>query len=417
VSEHPDPSVEVHPVRRNLTFSIIVPVYNEEEAIGQTIKQVLESRAGIKALNPEISEVECIVVDDGSRDRSREILRGYSEVRVIEHPVNRGYGAALKTGFKHGRGEILGFLDGDGTCSPVAFGEMIRTLLNEDADIVLGSRMINKRTGMPILRRVGNTLYAYLLSWLVDKRVTDTASGMRVFKRSVLPRLSALPNGLDFTPAMSTQALHEKMRVSEIPVPYDERSGPSKLSVAKDGVRFLATILRIARLYNPLKFFGIAGLSLFLFGIVLGIRPMWDYVRFGLVTEGDMVRFFLLMVLIISGINVTHFGAFMNNVLAIMHHREPYRNDIWHKYIFRRAIMTHLDKVGIGLSLLGAVLFGRAIYQQLFLGQITVHWTLILLASTFFLVGVQLFMGTFLIKILQELQVRPGYDDGTNKHG
>jgi hypothetical protein len=216
----------------------------------------------------------------------------------------------------------------------------------------------------------------------------------------------ALPDGLNFTPAMSTQALHENLRVCEIPIPYDERSGASKLSVAKDGVRFLMTILGIARLYNPLKFFGIAGLSLFLLGIALGIRPMWDYIRFGIVTEGDIVRFFLLMVLIICGVNVTHFGAFMNNVLAIMHHSDPWRNDVWHKYIFRRSIMTHLDKVGICLLLVGAVLFGRAIYQQILLGHITLHWVLILVASTFFLVGLQLFMGTFLIKILQELQVR-----------
>src|SRR5262249_2242531 len=159
---------------------------------------------------------------------------------------NRGYGAAIKAGFAVAKGEMLGFLDADGTCDPLFFRELCRTCKEEHADIVIGSRL-NAQSCMPLVRWLGNVLYAFLLGVLSSRAVTDTASGMRVLLRSVLSKIYPLPDGMNFTPAMSAKALLDSgLTLAEVPMPYSERVGVSKLKVFSDGVRFLQTIIDIA---------------------------------------------------------------------------------------------------------------------------------------------------------------------------
>ncbi|MBN2105763.1 glycosyltransferase family 2 protein [bacterium] len=389
-----------------MILSIVIPAYNEEDAIAGTIQNVLEAKTEILKKNPGLSEIECIVVDDGSRDNTASVVKQFKNVRLVQHERNRGYGAALKTGFAEGRGGLLAFLDGDGTCSAEFFADMCHELTEKNADIVIGSRMMRKDTGMPIQRKIGNRIFAILLSWIVGRKITDTASGMRVFKKSILPRLYPLPDGLNMTPAMSTQALHEGLNIIEMPICYAERTGKSKLNAVTDGFRFLNSILSIARLYNPLKFFGMIGLTILFLGIILAVKPVMEYVQTGHIPERDIYRFFVIMVFFITGINITHFGAFMNNVLSIMHRREIQPDDKLHRTLFKPELMMHLDKVGIIFMIAAAVLNWRTVYQYIAFQNITVHWSLIITGTTLFLVGVQLFMGTFLIKILQELRDR-----------
>ncbi len=126
-------------------------------------------------------------------------------MKVIVFRENRGYGAAIKEGWRIGRGTLLGFLDADGTCDPRYFASMCETALTEDADIVLGSRL-GPNSKMPKVRRLGNRIYAFLLGLLCGRAITDTASGMRVVRRRSLKYLYPLPDGLHFTPSMSASA-------------------------------------------------------------------------------------------------------------------------------------------------------------------------------------------------------------------
>ncbi len=129
-------------------------------------------------------------------------------VTLVRHPKNKGYGAALKTGFSQARGELIGFLDADGTYPPEYFPKLCESALN-GADLVIGSRMAGADSQMPVTRRIGNFFFASLLSILGRQKVTDSASGMRVFKREILEQIYPLPDGLNLTPVMSTRALHE----------------------------------------------------------------------------------------------------------------------------------------------------------------------------------------------------------------
>jgi glycosyltransferase involved in cell wall biosynthesis len=164
------------------TLSIVVPALNEEAGIASIIERVLATRPALCRVG--ISDTELIVVDDGSRDATARIASGYSTVRLIRHLHNLGYGAALKTGFCAAAGDLVGFLDADGTYPPEAFPALCSEALR-GADLVVGSRRSGSKSEMPIIRQVGNLLWSGLVSLLGNHRVLDPASGMRVFRKAV----------------------------------------------------------------------------------------------------------------------------------------------------------------------------------------------------------------------------------------
>ncbi|MBI1745205.1 MAG: glycosyltransferase family 2 protein [Acidobacteria bacterium] len=386
-----------------MIFSLVIPAYNEENGIADIIRRTLQAKAAILAVDG-INELEVIVVNDGSKDHTAEVVASFKEVRLIQHSSNRGYGAALKTGFESASGHLIGFLDADGTYPPEFFPKLIKSLLAEKADMAIGSRMMGARSGMPVTRYIGNRLFAWLLSWIVGKKITDTASGLRVFRKEALNQLYPLPDGLDLTPAMSTKAIHEKLKIIETPMPYAERVGRSKLSVVKDGVRFFNTIVGIARLYNPLKFFGILGAILILLGVILAMGPVTHYLRFRRVEDYEVYRLFTIMVLWVTGINVISFGAFCNSLLGVIHGKPVHTQSAWSTYIFRPPIMRNLDKVGYVLIAVAIALNHKTIIEYVTTRQIDVHWSYIFTGATLFLVGVQLAMTSFLLKVVEELR-------------
>ena len=158
------PAADDAPRSRPASLSVVIPALNEENGIDAILQRVLAQRDGLAAEG--IDTLEVIVVDDGSKDRTAERIRTYADVRLIQHPVNRGYGAALKTGFNAATGDLLAFLDADGTYPPESFPELCRAIEEHDADLIIGSRMLSGESEMPLVRRVG--------------RLSDSASGMRV---------------------------------------------------------------------------------------------------------------------------------------------------------------------------------------------------------------------------------------------
>src|SRR5690349_10518283 len=119
-------------------LSIVIPAYNEEDAIEAILTQCLAAREPLKKATG-LSEVEVIAVDDGSKDRTRELAGKFKEARLLVHPQNRGYGAALMTGFEAATGDYLSFLDADGTCDPLAFADLFKALEREKADMAVGN--------------------------------------------------------------------------------------------------------------------------------------------------------------------------------------------------------------------------------------------------------------------------------------
>jgi len=232
------------------------------------------------------------VVSDGSTDRTVELASRYRDhVKLIVFPKNRGYGAAIKEAWAQSNADLLGFLDADGTCEPRFFSQLINALKTHDADIALGCRL-NEGTKMPWLRRLGNVLFASTLTLLSSSTLRDTASGMRVVRRTCLPALLPLPDGLHFTPAMSARAiLSARTKIVEIDMPYHEREGESKLHPAKDGLRFLRAILDAALLYRPARPLAILGCLWLALAVTLMLTPTAYYLRHHAVQEWMIYRF------------------------------------------------------------------------------------------------------------------------------
>jgi hypothetical protein len=270
---------------------IAIPALNEEASIQQVIARCLEARPEIIETSP-VTEVDITVVSDGSTDRTVELASRYSDqVKLIVFPKNRGYGAAIKEAWAQSNADLLGFLDADGTCEPRFFSQLINALKTHDADIALGCRL-NESTKMPWLRRLGNVLFASTLTLLSSSTFRDTASGMRVVRRTCLPALLPLPDGLHFTPAMSARAiLSARTKIVEIDMPYHEREGESKLRPGKDGLRFLRAILDAALLYRPARPLAILGCLWLGLAVALMLAPTAYYLRHHAVQEWMIYRF------------------------------------------------------------------------------------------------------------------------------
>ena len=276
---------------------IVIPALNEEQSIESIIRRSLEARAQIIEGSP-VTAVNITVVSDGSTDRTVERARRYADsVKLIVFEKNRGYGAAIKEAWRQSDADLLGFLDADGTCDPNFFADLCRTLVSEQADVVLGSRL-NQASKMPLIRRVGNRGFASLLRALSSSRVRDTASGMRVVRRTSVGRLLPLPDGLSFTPAMTARAvLGATAKIVEVDMPYHEREGESKLRLGRDTALFLRVIFEAAFLYRPARPLAIIGLVAFAVASAWMLYPILYYVEHRRVQEWMIYRFLVSQVL------------------------------------------------------------------------------------------------------------------------
>ena len=252
--------------------------------------------------------------------------------------MNRGYGAALKTGFSAARYGLVGFLDADATYPPESFADLCVPVLAGDADLVIGSRMAGAKSEMPPTRRLGNFMFAQLLSLIGRTTVTDSASGMRVFRRETLDILSPLPDGLNLTPVMSTRAVHEDVRVLEVPIPYEERKGRSHLNVVRDGFRFLETIIWTAMTYNPVRILGLIGLAGM--GIAAAVGVGLGLLRLQGVTSLGPLGIYAVFAAVVcgaAGASVFALGASFNYLVSLFH-RRPIRQGLFKKPLFKTPI-------------------------------------------------------------------------------
>jgi len=385
-------------------LSIVIPAYNEERGIAQIIERTLSIRPRLREVG--VDDMELLVVDDGSRDRTAEIAACYPEVRLIRHTVNRGYGAALKTGFNHARGNLLGFLDADGTYPPEYFPELCQVALQEGADLVIGSRMSGAESEMPLVRRVGNILFAGLVSILGNHRVRDSASGMRVIRREVLSRLYPLPDGLNFTPVMSTRAIHEQVRMREVAIPYKERVGRSKLNALRDGVRFLRTIIWTALNYNPVRVLGLAGLGLggiagLIGTVIVGMR-LSGITRLG---PWGVVAVFVAALSAVAGVTLFSLGATFNYLVSLFH-KQPIRQGLFGNPVFDRPLERHFGWMGLVAMAAGLVLGAGSLGFALGGWPMERLWLYLLGAAMLVLTGLQLSVFWVIMRVLEELNQR-----------
>lgn len=240
-TEQPDDYADCEP------FSLIVPVYNEVDGVVDTL-QTIHQRLRKLALSYEI-----IVVDDGSTDGTAQQLAACPFVRVIRHGQNRGYGAALKTGIRHAKHELIVITDGDGSYDNDQIPDMVR--LAKQQDMVVGSRT-GANVEYSFVRSIPKWFLKRFAQWLSRSPIPDLNSGLRVMRKEVVYRyFNLLPNGFSFTTTITVSMLSNGYRVLYEPTGYRRRVGRSKIQPIRDTLRFTQLILRTGMYFAPLRVF------------------------------------------------------------------------------------------------------------------------------------------------------------------
>jgi glycosyltransferase involved in cell wall biosynthesis len=268
-------------------LSIIIPAYNEEGAIGETV-------VAIQELNLEAAEI--LVVDDGSSDATGRVAEA-AGARVISHPYNIGNGAAVKSGIRASRGKVLVFLDGDGQHDPKDIPRLLAHIPRYH--MVVGARQRGSQTHAH--RSFANMVYNKFASFVAKFKIEDLTSGFRAMRRKDAVRFCDMfPNTFSY-PTTSTLAFIRSGRsVKYIPIKTKYRVGKSKIKLVNDGFEFLIIIMKIALTFSPLRVFMPVSSFLFFLGVGRYIQTYILYGRFtnfaGLAMNSAFIVFMLGLV-------------------------------------------------------------------------------------------------------------------------
>jgi glycosyltransferase involved in cell wall biosynthesis len=232
----------------NPGISFIMPAFNEGPAIVVSLERLIKSLAGIKL------PCEIILVNDGSTDNTRLLLSKFTDVKIINHPVNVGYGNALKSGIRTARYDWVGIVDADGSYPIEDLPKLIAEMQN-GFDMVIGIRANMEQLDKPV-KRMSRWLYGKVLNLVVKCNIADANSGFRVFKREMaLSFLPFLCGTFSFTTSLTILATGNYFFVKQVPIQYHPRTGKSKVKHVRDSIRTLQYIVQGITFFNPIKFF------------------------------------------------------------------------------------------------------------------------------------------------------------------
>ena len=258
---------------QNYKFSIVVPCYNEEDAVEQTIKEILDTLDNWKKKKEVKLFFEMIFINDGSKDKTSSVLfelaKKYTKLTIIDSAINCGYGASLKKGILASKYDCIVITDADGTYPNERIPELVEGL--QKNDMLIGAR-IGKNVRIPLLRRPAKWLLLKYARWMSNADIKDLNSGLRSMRKEKIYRFwNMLPNAFSFTSTI-TLAMHiEGLRVSYLPIDYHTRIGKSSIKPFQDTLRFFSLVLRTVLYFKPLQVFGLIGLAILALSISIGI--------------------------------------------------------------------------------------------------------------------------------------------------
>jgi glycosyltransferase involved in cell wall biosynthesis len=257
----------------SLRIAVILPCYNEEAAIAETV-------AGFCSALPGAT---IYVYDNNSRDRTIELARGAGA--VVRSERQQGKGHVVRRMFADIDADIYVMADGDLTYDPKAAPEMVRMLVDEQYDMVVGTRQHEAAEAYRGGHVIGNRLFTGLLARLFGRSFTDIFSGYRVFSRRFVKSFPVLSEGFEIETEISVHALELRMPVGELVTSYGARpeGSASKLSTYRDGWRILKTIGTLYRVERPVLFYGGIGALLIVTAIILAVPLLLTYLDTGLV--------------------------------------------------------------------------------------------------------------------------------------
>jgi len=288
---------EIYSENTPIEVSVVIPCYNEENAIQQVIEDVRS------AMNGTTYAYEILIVDDCSTDSTPDRAEEKG-VRLIRRKRNGGSGASRKTGIIAARGEYIAMLDADGTYTADDIPKLLEHF--PDWDQINGARTSEEGT-MKLFRVPAKWLIRQLAIYLSGVHIPDLNTGLKAFKRTVMMKyMWVMPDGFSCVTTMTLAFLCNGYAVKWIPTKYHKRIGESKFHPIKDTSRYLSTVVRMVMYFNPLRVFMPISLVLFLVGIA---RALYDVIVHQWLQEGDIL-------LILGGILIGVIGLLADLIVA-----------------------------------------------------------------------------------------------------
>lgn len=283
---------------------VMIPAYNEEKTIGKVIKEVPRKIEGI-------DEVEVLVINDGSTDNTVKVAKEAGADKIVGFKENKGLAPAFRTGLETALGmgaDIIVNTDADFQYDQKQIPDLIKPILDGEADMVLGSRFKGWIEHMPSKKKIGNKIATWVTRAASGYPVSDAQTGFRALTKETALRLNVVSN---YTYVQETilQAINNGLIIKEIPVNFRRREGESRLisNVFGYAKRGAPIILRTYRDYNPLKVFSIIGGIITLLGFLAGLRVLVHYFKTGMVGP-YLPSAVLTVVLLIVGFQVIILG-------------------------------------------------------------------------------------------------------------
>ena len=272
-------------------LTVIIPVFNEEASVIETLNNIHS------VLSNQNIEYEVIAVDDGSTDRTKELLKDRDDIILISRDINRGYGFSIKEGVQKSTGDLILIIDADGSY-PV---HEISTLINESSsyDMVIGERS-GENVSIGPFNRFGKLLLRLLTYSLTSDWIKDINSGLRIFKKELfLKYWSIIPDGFSLTTTLTVASLIEKHEIKFIPIDYYERIGKSKIRPLQDFFNFVILVFRIVSFFKPLRFY--LPISIF-FLIAAILRAIRDILLFNSIETAAVLLFIIAIQTLFFGL-------------------------------------------------------------------------------------------------------------------
>ena len=286
----------------------IIAALNEEETIGTV---VIKTKRHVDTV---------IVVDDGSKDKTAEVGR-LAGAEVISHIENRGKGEALKTGFERAdelAADIVVTIDADFQHNPDDIPTVISPILEGEADMVIGSRFLNKahKKDIPLYRRLGQWILTTTTNLDSDIKITDSQSGFRAFSKDILRNFKFTQKGLSIESEMLDDAIEHGIKIKEVPISMRyEGLETSTETPRKHGMGVLNFILKIVMEKRPLLFFGVSGMILLIAGLAFGLYSLNSYFANNQVPFGPSLA---AAVLILIGVLSVFAGMILNSIVIMI---------------------------------------------------------------------------------------------------
>ncbi len=290
----------------NKSLTILIPAFNEQEGIVDTLKK----------LQPFVkkNKWQVIIINDGSTDNTASIVQDFSEFNLINHPYNKGYGASLKTGIRMATTDLVASYDADGQHNPSDLENLYLNLSNYD--IMIGQR--SKNSHQSWLRKPGKWILRKTANFLTGRKIPDLNSGLRIIDRNIILRmLHLLPDGFSFSTTSTVACMNMGYNVGYYPITVGKRIGKSTVKQLKHGSQTVLLIIRLIVLFNPLKVFIPVSMFLLIIGLIYEVL-------FGIIIYSSGVRLIpAALFTLLTSVIIFFFGLVVDQVSEMRKHQSP----------------------------------------------------------------------------------------------